>query len=159
MCRAIFGWLVAIALTVPFPSAAQRAGKAPEIMMINMGGSDCPPCVAWRQFELPKLQATAAFKAITYVHVNKTIMSAVPPRFFLPPEVKPFKDKLDFASGGISGSPQVAFLVDGEVYDYYVATPSAEVVEQMILSILNGSLYPRNRCLQRGNGWRCVVPG
>ena len=91
--------------------------------------------------------------------IRKAIESAVPPRFFLPPEVKPFKDKLDFASGGRTGSPQVAILVNGEVYDYYAGTPSADIVEQMILSILNGTPYPRDRCLQRGTGWRCVVPG
>ena len=154
-----FTWLVAFVLAFTFPAAAQRTAKVPEIMMINMGGNDCPPCVAWRRTELPKLQATEAFAAIRYVHVEKVIQSAVPPRFFLPPEVKPFKDKLDIASGGNVGSPQVAILVNGEVYDYYWATPSAEVVEQMILSITSGSPYPRDRCIRRTSRWRCETPG
>lgn len=74
MFRAALGSLVAITLTVSFPSAAQLAPKSPEIMMINMGGNDCQPCVAWRMFELPKLKATEAFKAITFVHVTKAIL-------------------------------------------------------------------------------------
>ena len=152
-------WLVAFAIALTLPAVGQRTAKPPEIMLINMGGSDCPPCMAWRRTELPKLQKTAAFVAITYVHIDKTIKSTVPPRFFLPPEVKPFKEKLDIASGGNGGSPQVALLVNGEIYDYYWATPSAEVVEQMILSIFNGSPYPRDRCIRRTSQWRCELPG
>ena len=130
MRRIQSGWLLAIVFAFAMPAAAQRPARPPEIMMINMGGNDCPPCVAWRLTELPKLQAMEAFAAITYVHVVKTIHSTVPPRFFLPVEVRPFKEKLDLASGGNTGSPQVAILVNGEVYDYYWATPSAAVVER-----------------------------
>ena len=149
-------WLaVAIALTLPLSSEAQP----PEIIMVNMGGADCPPCVAWRQFDLPQLQATEAFKSITFIHVEKTIHSTVPPRFFLPSQAKPLKEKLDLASGGNSGSPQVAILVNGEVYDYYFGTRSAAVVEKMIQSIVNGSSYPTSRCIQRSRGWQCAVVG
>ena len=151
--------LAVLAITIPVPSEAQLPARSPEIMMIYMGGDDCPPCAAWRRSELLKFQDTEAFKAIKYIHVVKTIKSAVPPRFFLPLEVKPFKEKLDFASGGETGSPQIAILVNGEVYDYYSNTLSAAEVEQMILSILNESPYPRQRCIQRVNIWRCAVHG
>ena len=158
MCRTFLGLLAVLALTIPAPSTAQGAPKSPEIIMIYMGGDDCPPCVVWRRSELPKFQDMDAFKAIKYIHVVKTVQSAVPPRFFLPAEVKPFKDKLDFASGGEVGSPQVAILVNGEVYDYS-GSLSASQAEQMILSILNESPYPRRRCIKRIDIWRCAVYG
>lgn len=157
MNRPVFAALLAFATLTALPASAQPARKPPEIVFVNLGGNDCPPCVAWRQFEFPKLQGTEVFKSITFVHVEKVIGSPVPPLVFLPPEVKPFKDKLDLASGGNSGSPQVAILVNGEVYDYYFGPRSASIIEQMLLSILNGSAYPLERCIQRATDWRCAV--
>ncbi len=65
-------------------SPLHTTGQPPEIILVNMGGNDCPPCVSWRMFELPKLQATEAFRSITFVHVEKSIKSTVPPPL-LPP--------------------------------------------------------------------------
>ena len=149
--------LIALATAPPSLSHAQDAGAGQSIMMINMGGNDCPPCVAWRRSELPKLQKQAAFSTIDYVHVEKTIQSSVPPRFFLPERVRPYKDKLDVASGGMSGSPQVAILVDGEVYDYIYGSRSAEDVLKAIQSIRTGATYPFERCLQRRDRLHCSV--
>ena len=126
----------------------QPAKDELKIHMIYMGGNDCPPCVVWRSLELPKLQKSAAFKAITFSYVQKAIKSPVPSSFFLPDEVKPYKQKLDQASEGRSGSAQVAILVNGEVYDYYRGTRSAEEVEAMLLSIKSGGQYPFKTCLK-----------
>ena len=150
---------VSILLLPVLSSFAQPISRVPKITMINMGGSDCRPCVNWRLFELPKLQATEAFKAITFIHVEKTIGSTVPPRFFLPNEVKPLMERLDIASGGIRGSPQIAILVNGEVYDYYFGERSAIDVERMIVSILNSSVYPFERCIRRKSQGQCAEVG
>jgi hypothetical protein len=134
-------------------------GKDRRILIVYMGGNDCPPCVAWRANDLPRLQATEAFRSVTFTYVQKTIQSPVPPAMFLPSDVKPYKDQLDAAGGGRGGSAQVAIVVDGELFDYYFGVRSAEEVEQMILAIRNGTKYPFERCLKR-DAWKgCVVRG
>jgi hypothetical protein len=143
--------------TTPANNAAAQTTPA-NIHMVVMGGNDCPPCVAWRGLELPKLQQTAAFKAIRFSYVAKAVKSPVPSSMFLPDEVKPYKARLDEASSGRSGSPQVAIIVNGEIYDYYFGTRSAKEVEQMILAIKDGGKYPFRRCLKRDKSAQCAVP-
>ncbi len=126
------------------------------VHVIYMGGNDCPPCVVWRQTELPKLQQMPAFKSIKFSYVTKAIRSVVPPSIFLPDEVMPLKQKLDTASGGNIGSPQIEILVNGEVFDYSWGTPTAESFESKIISAQQGILDGWQRCLQRGTRWECV---
>lgn len=118
----------------------------PIIHIVYMSGSDCAPCVAWRATELPKLQETDAFKSVTFTFVEKTVAASVPSRNFLPDDVKPFKEKLDVASGRNRGSPQIAVLVNGEVYDYFFLTRSVKRYEHMISAIQQGTDYPVKRC-------------
>ena len=138
----------------PFPVLA----KAPEVHFIHMGGNDCPPCVIWRATELPKLQALAEFRHVRFSFVTKTIQSAVPPRLFLPDEVKAYKEILDVANAGTPGSPQAAVIVDGKIFDYYWGVRSAEEIEAMLKSIRTGSKYPFARCLQMApDSRRCGI--
>lgn len=154
------GATASLALTVSdTPTSSVRKGETASIHMVYMGGNDCPPCVAWRAKELPLLRQTAAFQTVTFSYVQKVIASAVPPSFFLPTDVKPLKEKLDFAGGGRGGSAQVAILVDGEVYDYYFGSRSSSEVERMILSIRNGTKYPFERCLKRDLSKGCALKG
>lgn len=127
----------------------ENAGKLKrQVHFIYLGGNDCPPCVAWRALELPKLQQTQAFKASQFTYVVKTIKSAIPSAVFLPDEVKQHKPMLDEVSAGLGGSPQFALLVDGKIYDYYRGTRDASMVEQMLISAQTGSPYPMpSRCL------------
>ena len=61
------------------------------------------------------------------------------------------KPMLEEASGGLSGSPQFAVIVDGKIYDYYWGTKDAEATEKILISALTGSKYPKpTRCLQYG---------
>lgn len=131
--------------------SAQTQNTKPEVHVIYLGGNDCPPCVAWRAVDFPKLQKTEVFKQVKFSFVTKAIKSPVPSTFFLPSEVKPFKEKLDIASNGRSGSPQFAVLIDGEVFDYFHGTRSAEEFEQMLLAIRNGGQYPFQACKRRGH--------
>ena len=136
--------------------------QAPQhtVQMVWMGGNDCPPCMAWRKDELPKLQNLEEFKGITFSYVTKVIRSTVPASIFLPKEVKPFKDKLDYASSGRIGSPQAALLVDGEVFDYFHGTRSAEEIESMLFAVRTGARYPFARCLKMSLQWqRCDIRG
>lgn len=139
---------------------AQKAVVLPSIHFIWFGGDDCPPCKAWRIFELPKLQATAEFRAIKYSFVIKVVKSPIPSTFFLPDEVKPLKEKLDYASNRRKGSPQAALVVDGEVYDYFRGTRSAEQILRMISSVRDGTPYPFVRCLRGSTKKRkCEIEG
>lgn len=139
---------------------AQSPASPPAVQLIWMGGNDCPPCVAWRKDELPKLQKSEEFKGITFSYVTKVIRSTVPASFFLPAEVKPYKDKLDYASSGRGGSPQAALMVNGEVFDYFHKTRSAAEIEAMIYAIRTGTKYPFDRCLKASTEWgRCEVKG
>jgi hypothetical protein len=107
-------------------AAASTVGAAPSgmavsgdrIRFIHMGGNDCPPCVAWRGLEFPKLEKMPVFQTIQNSYVVKTIKSPIPAEVFLPAEVKPLKARLERASAGRAGSPHQMLLVDGEVYDY-----------------------------------------
>ena len=139
---------LALALTIPILASATDAGRQQDIHFIWMGGNDCPPCVAWRAVELPKLQQSAEFKSVRFSYVIKTIKSTVPNKMFLPPEVAPLKEKLDEASGGRSGSPKAAFVVNGEVYDFFSGARTAEALQSMIRAIRDGTPYPFKRCLK-----------
>ena len=145
--------------TPALPSAIPEnaPGKDLRILIVYMGGNDCPPCVRWRANDLPRLKTTEAFRSVAFSYVQKTIQSAVPPTMFLPDEVKPLKSQLDAASGGRGGSAQVAIVVDGQLYDYYFGVRSAEEVEQMILAIRNGTKYPFERCLKRDGDKGCSL--
>lgn len=136
-----------LAITV-LPAYA-RAPVSPErIQFIHMGGDDCPPCKAWRLSELPKLKETSVFPNVTFSYVRKLIQSPVPASFFLPDEVKPLKEKLDYASGGRSGSPQQVIIVDGEVFDYWFGARNANQIEQALVSLVEGTNYPYRRCVK-----------
>lgn len=135
-------------------TAAQR----PDIHIVYMGGNDCPPCVVWRREELPKLRQSAAFATARFSYVVKAIRSPVPARAFLPAEVKPLKEQLDRASGGNAGSSQTAIVVNGEVYDYYFGSRSAQDIEKMILAIREGKPYPFERCTRRASRAVCAEP-
>jgi hypothetical protein len=104
--------------------------------------------VAWRAFELPKLESSQTFAAIKFSYVNKMINSSVPANFFLPDEVKPLKELLDIAGGGSVGSPQAALIVNGKVFDYWWGARDAKDIEKMILSAQGNGAYPFNRCLR-----------
>lgn len=149
-------WLLAAALSCHATGFAQQESPEPQITMVYMGGDDCPPCQGWRLFELPKLQKSEVFKRVKFFHAIKGIKSTVPPRMFLPAEIKEFKAKLDIASGGMGGSPQTAILVNGEIHDYYRGTRSAEQIEQMIESIVGNAPYPFARCLEHSSQGRCT---
>ncbi len=100
--------------------AAVQVVSADCIQFVHMGGDDCPPCRVWRTMKYPKLQKSASFQAVKYSYVIKTILSPVPSEFFLPPELKPLKAKLDTVGGGNRGSPQEMLLVDDVVYDCWL---------------------------------------
>lgn len=151
-----------VALSVFFgPTVmAQSAKGEADIHIVYMGGPDCPPCVAWRGLELPKLQKSATFNAIKFSYVAKSIRSAVPSEFFLPSAVKPHREKLYRASGGRGGSSQTAVLVNGEVFDYYFGARSADDIVAMIKSIESGERYPFDRCVQfYSNSLSCSLRG
>lgn len=138
----------------------QDAAPLPKIHLVWMGGEDCPPCVAWRRFELPKLRQSGEFQRIDFTYVIKGIGSPVPPRIFLPDEIKKYKEILDVAGAGRRGSPQVAVIVNGLVYDYFYGTRSAEDIEKMLLAIRTNVVYPFKRCLRPyPNSWSCEVSG
>lgn len=139
------------------PAGAQP--KGPQVHMIYMGGDDCPPCVAWRREQLPKLQQSDVFRSIRFSYVNKSIRSAVPVSWLLPDEVKLYKDALDRAGGGNIGSPQTAIMVDGKIYDYFWGARAAPDIENMILAIRNHTPYPYPRCVRRAAHWACEDGG
>lgn len=155
----VFFTVLALTTSTAYPQTPGPAIPIKKIQLVYMGGNDCPPCVEWRAKELPKLKESKVFQQVTYSYVRKTIASAVPPTMFLPDDVKPLKDKLDFAGGGRRGSAQVAIIVDGEVYDYYFGTRSADDIEAMITAIREGTKYPFERCLKRDADRGCALKG
>ena len=154
-------WL-ALALPLAAASAAAQTAKPGMVIdFVHMGGNDCPPCVAWRRTELPKLQAAPEFQAIRFTHVTKTVKSAVPPALFFPQEVKHLQPALAEASNGISGSPQQAILVNGKVVDYWFGAGrgSAEQIAAMVRAIHGGELLPRPTCQLLKTSSKCQTPG
>lgn len=156
----ISGLIVSVTLLGSHDVSAQRSGGEPDVHIIWMGGADCPPCVAWRRDELPKLMTSTEFQRVKFTYVTKTIKSAVPIRFFLPDEIKPYKDKLDVASAGVTGSPQAAIMVNGEIYDYFRGVRTAKEFENMLGTIRTGGEYPFKRCIKVSSQWgKCDVEG
>ncbi|WP_342128497.1 hypothetical protein [Hydrogenophaga sp. OTU3427] len=153
-------WCLLAALVFPVVAHTQPAQPIPaDIHLVWMGGDDCPPCKAWRTAELPQLLAAEEFKGVRFSYVVKPIRASVPPAAQLPSEVRPLKDALDRASGGRSGSPQAALVVNGQVYDYYVSVRSAETVLEMIGAVRGEWRYPLPRCLQMAaKGRQCAQP-
>jgi hypothetical protein len=155
---------LATGFTLTLFSATLLAQDKPkvDIHFVSFGGSDCPPCLAWRAVELPRLKQSPAYQHITYTHVEKVISSPVPPRFFMPEAVKQYRDKLSNATSGRPGSPQSALLVNGEVFDVWSGTGiGAEDLELRINAIRAGGKYPFARCEQvlPGRGqWVCANP-
>lgn len=138
-------------------SYAQESRKnSKDVLFIHMGASDCPPCVAWRNFDLPQLQKTDVWTSIRFHHVTKTIGSPVPSSFFLPDDVKPYKSLLDAAGDGIGASPQQVILVDGRVYDYHVGAREAKELALVLAAARDGGKAPVSRCLRRKRGQGCV---
>ncbi len=157
MKRRIFTTLACLGLllSVSLPSSADvQVGN--RIHVIYMGGNDCPPCVFWRAREFPKLAASEVFKRVRFTHVEKVINSTVPPRLFLPSEVKPLKDKLDAAANGIIGSPHTVIVVDGEVFDYKFGSYIASEFEERLVAIESGQTYPYPRCVRRQDQRSCA---
>ena len=130
-------------------SAPTPSTSAPIIQFIHMGGSDCPPCEAWRAIQLPKLEKSPSFNQIKFYMVTKVILSQIPPRFFLPSELKPLKEKLDLANNGGIGSPLQIIVVDGEVFDIVWGTKDASELDKIFRTILRGEKYPAFRCVKR----------
>ena len=145
---------ILIAATTTVSVSAQENQR---IHIVYMGGIDCPPCNFWRATEYPKLAKTDVFKRIRYTHVEKTIRSSVPPKFFLPQDVKHLKDKLDHAANGMSGSPHTVIMLDGEVFDYKWGTYSASELEERLLAIESGKPYSFPRCVQRRTQGACAL--
>lgn len=145
-----------VAPVPPKPPKKSRKAMAPiapqRIRFVHMGGNDCPPCVVWRALEYPKLTSAPAFQGIGYTYVVKTVKSPVPPEIFLPDELKPWKARLDLASGGRSGSPHQAILVDDEVYDYWFGPADAADIAAKVGALVDGTAYPGRRCVRRTGG-------
>jgi thiol-disulfide isomerase/thioredoxin len=140
----------------PSPMAIPTSG-IPDIHFVYMGGSDCPSCLSWKAIEVPKLEKMPAFKAVKFTVVDKVVASPVPPAFFLPAALKPYKEVLDVANGGNRGSPQFAVLVNGKVVDYYVGGRSAEEIEDTLAALLNGQKPKMPGCAKRAKvTWFCL---
>ncbi len=143
-------------LFAPWLAIAQT-NPAPKILFVVFSGSDCPPCNAWQAADLPKLKAMEVYKSIQYIHASKAIKSQVPPRFFLPESVKHLKEKFDVASGGQTGSPLAALVVNDVVHEFWYGTSGSDPVlmEKKIKSILQGSPYPIQRCIEMDGRHGC----
>ncbi|MEP6792640.1 MAG: hypothetical protein ABI907_14825, partial [Ramlibacter sp.] len=100
------------------------------------------------------------FAGVKFSYVTKSIMSGVPLPMFLPADVRPYKEKLDYASSGRHGSPQAAIMVNGEVYDYFQGTRMALDMELMLAAIRTGAPYPYKRCIKASREWnKCEIQG
>lgn len=144
---------VAVCLGLALPARAQV------IELVWMGGDDCPPCAVWKRQELPRFAATPEGRSIRITGVDKPIRSPVPAAEALPPAARVYKTQLDEASAGRSGSPQMALMVDGKVYDYFFGSRSAELLVEMLQAVRTGSPYPVERCLKLGpRGHQCDKP-
>jgi hypothetical protein len=153
-CSAMFASTALLTAT-----AYAQSPAAPRIQVVYMGGADCPPCVFWRAHEFPKLASTEIFRSIRFTLVDKVIRSGVPPKFFLPQEAKPLKEKLDFASNGMTGSPHTVIFVDGEVFDYRFGTYSAKEFEERLNALHSSLPYKFPRCVKRRDAFTCEVAG
>ncbi|MDP3135220.1 MAG: hypothetical protein Q8N17_02670 [Burkholderiaceae bacterium] len=136
-CTTVFlaglGWLTTAAVW------SAQSGAAPRIDYVYMGGNDCPPCIAWRQTELPRLRTMPEFQLLHFTHVNKSIRSPVPAAIWFPREIRNLRDPIFVASKGRTGSPLNALVVDGRVASFWWGTWAAEDIAKTVREIHNGS--------------------
>lgn len=150
----------AVLATAAFAATAQQQHR---IDFVHMGGNDCPPCVWWRQNELPRLQAMPEYQRLHFHYVTKTIHSPVPPAFFFPADARHLQPVLAEASNGTKGSPHQALLVDGKVVDYWFGTGAgkgnADEIARLVRAIEKGEPLGRETCLKLRTASKCKVRG
>jgi hypothetical protein len=137
-------------------AAAVPCADETKIYLVYFGANDCPPCVVWFRQELPKLQAAILPNGARFFVTTKLVNSAVPPAWFLPSEVRRCKAALDVAGNRVVGSPQIAIIWKGSVYDFVLGTRSAEDLVQSLWAIERGTPYPFPRCVRLGNDGACA---
>lgn len=131
-CLAALGWMTATAAWSTNGSAARR------IDYVYMGGNDCPPCIAWRQTELPRLRAMPEFQLLHFSYVNKSIRSTVPAALAFPREIRALREPIFAASKGRTGSPLNAIVVDGRVAIFWWGAWTAEDIAKTVREVHNG---------------------
>ena len=153
----VFGLTNAQAQPSGFTELLQQKKR---IHVVYFGGSDCPPCVAFRAAEFPKFKNSAEFSSVEWTFIPKVIKSPIPSSFFLPDDIKPLRDVLLKATGGSTGSAQVIIFLDGQVHDVFFGSKDSAFYQQAVRSILQGKeSYPTERCVEREKGWACKTKG
>ncbi|MDO8279531.1 MAG: hypothetical protein Q7T63_15550 [Burkholderiaceae bacterium] len=126
------GWMISAAAWSAQGAAARR------IDYVYMGGNDCPPCIAWRQTELPRLKAMPEFQLVHFTYVNKSIRSPVPGAVWFPHEIRALREPIFVASKGRTGSPLNAIVVDGRVAIFWWGAWAAEDIAKTVREIHSG---------------------
>lgn len=87
------------------------AWGASDIRVIYVGGSDCPPCMQWKNTRQAAWLASPEYRRVAWVEID-------PPRFkeayqarYWPGELKPILDQLPRKSG----APRFLIVKDGRV--------------------------------------------
>lgn len=132
-------WLASLAWMAAACAWSAGSSVARRIDYVYMGGNDCPPCIAWRQTELPRLKAMPEFELLHFTYVDKSIRSPVPAAFWFPREIRHLRDPIFVASKGRTGSPLNAIVVDGRVATFWWGTWAAEDIAKTVREIHDGT--------------------
>jgi hypothetical protein len=96
------------------PSLQKMTLAPTRVDFVYFGAVDCPNCVGWEAYDLPKLKASALFQKVRFTKVPKLIRSPVPSTFWFPEQIKHLRDPIAEKIQG-AGSPMFAILADDKV--------------------------------------------
>ena len=101
-------WTIVAALVfLAAPAMAQDKG----ITLFYLGGWDCPPCVAWKNHEKPRMVAAPEYGRITYVEIDVPNLKHVMEEQYWPAQHRPILAQLQ----NRGGTPRFIVAKDGKV--------------------------------------------
>jgi len=92
-------------------SGLQSVAARPNVAVIYVGASDCPPCRLWSRNYMPRFAASEKFSRLTYREVLAPKLFMVMDDAYWPQDLRRYRDRLD----GRSAVPLWFVVVEDQV--------------------------------------------
>ena len=76
-------------------SGLQSVAARPDVAVIYVGASDCPPCRLWSRNYMPRFAASEEFSRLTYREVLAPKLFMVMDDAYWPQDLRRYRDRLD----------------------------------------------------------------
>ena len=79
--------------------AMSTARAAPDVMVIYIGGQDCPPCQQWRANAHPRWLASSEFQKVSYFEIEPILLKEAYDERSWPRALRPVLEQVPRKSG------------------------------------------------------------